>query len=254
MSSSLLTLVRAGAAVSWGNAWLAGLTSLDEAAERITGDDQPHLLVDLPGEAVAVSWPVALGRLRAAGATRLQLALPVAGDPLGLGGPVDLNADAVATGAAVMAVAAGSSYALLPGAPDGRRPVRWTVRPAGAPPPPPDPGQARRDLSATMHGTTRALELLDVARREAGAEIALADADRLLADRPAAHLSRRDTELLATAARLLVAVEQALRGAGGSVSATEAAVRHQALLPVAAAARRALVAVYSAPLGSTRPR
>lgn len=247
MSSSLLTVVRAGAVVSWGNAWFAGLTSPDVAAERITGDDLSHLLQGVPGEASAVTWPVALGRLRAAGVRSLQLALPVAGDPLGLGGPVDLNAAAVACGAAVMALGAGSAYALLPGAGGSGRPVSWQVRPAGVPPAAPDPAQARRDLTATMHGATRAMEVLDVARHEAGTDAELASAEQLLGDRPAAYPSSRAAELLPTAVRLLVAVNHALRGPGNAVSAAEGAARAEALRPVAAAARRALVAAYSAP-------
>ncbi len=245
MDLTLVATVRAGAAVSWGNAWLQGLASPDDAAARITVDDAAHLLDGAPQEPDPVSWPVGLGRLRAAGTTHLQLALPAPGDPLGLAGPVELNARALAAGAAVLAVGTECTYALLPHpTEDG---VTWAVSRANPPPHPPTPTEAARELNAALRGSTRSLEQLAVARHQPGTSAVVADAERLLGDRPPAYPPPRAAELLATGLRLLAVLDHALRGEGAAVSAAEAAARAAALRPVAAAARQALVAAYSAP-------
>ena len=76
----------------------------------------------------ASRWPALLGRLRAAGATGCGLALPVEGDPLGLGGPAELTAAALDAGEAVVAPAAG--LALVPDVGRGGRDLAGAARPA----------------------------------------------------------------------------------------------------------------------------
>ncbi|NBM19838.1 hypothetical protein GUY61_30590, partial [Streptomyces sp. GC420] len=73
---------RSGLLAAWGNALLAGLVSPDEAASRIAGDDAVHRVEGLPGETRPVGLTLALGRLRALGATGLRVALPAPGHPL----------------------------------------------------------------------------------------------------------------------------------------------------------------------------
>ena len=61
-----------------------------------------------PGEAAPVGLTLALGRLRALGATGLRVALPVPGHPLGLSGPPEFNARALEAEEAVVATGAGA--------------------------------------------------------------------------------------------------------------------------------------------------
>ncbi|MDX5398505.1 MAG: hypothetical protein LPK92_02100, partial [Actinomycetes bacterium] len=67
----------------WFTAWAAGEVSLDDARDAIVAGDTAHDVVGLPGESEPVPVILALGRLRAEGATSAGLALPVPGDPLG---------------------------------------------------------------------------------------------------------------------------------------------------------------------------
>ena len=60
---------RSGRLAAWGNALLAGLASPDDAALAILGEDAVHRIAGLPGEAGPVGLTLALGRLRALGAT-----------------------------------------------------------------------------------------------------------------------------------------------------------------------------------------
>ena len=47
----MLSEHRSGRLVAWGNAWLAGHTSLDSAAEQVRTDgDEPHRVSGVPGE------------------------------------------------------------------------------------------------------------------------------------------------------------------------------------------------------------
>ena len=85
----------------WGQAVLEGRTSLDEAAAAI-GGGRVHRLTGLPGDPEPITLAVALGRLRAAGAQRLGVALPVPGDPVGVVGPREFTEAAVAAGQAVV--------------------------------------------------------------------------------------------------------------------------------------------------------
>jgi hypothetical protein len=103
---------RSGLLAAWGNALLAGLVSPDEAATHITCEDAVHRVEDLPGETRPVGLTLALGRLRALGATGLRVALPVAGHPLGLSGPPEFNARALEAEEAV--ICRGVALGLVP--------------------------------------------------------------------------------------------------------------------------------------------
>src|SRR4051812_9641576 len=97
---------RSGRLTAWGNALIAGFASPDDAADRIKGDDAVHRVTGLPGETGPVGLTLALGRLRALGATGLRLALPAPGHPLGLSGPPEFNARALEAEEAVIATGA----------------------------------------------------------------------------------------------------------------------------------------------------
>src|SRR5882757_7272239 len=93
---------RSGRLTAWANALLAGLAAPDDVGQRISAQDAVHRISGLPGESAPVGLTLGLGRLRALGVTGLRLALPVAGHPLGLSGPPDFNARALAAGQAVL--------------------------------------------------------------------------------------------------------------------------------------------------------
>ena len=83
----------------WGTAWLRGHVVSEQMVDGVVGDDAVHLVA---GDDGAEPLVLALGRLRGLGATGFGLALPVAGDPLGLGGPPAFNAAALGAGEAVV--------------------------------------------------------------------------------------------------------------------------------------------------------
>lgn len=96
----------------WLSAWLRGDESPDEFLAAVIGDDAAHDVVGLPGEDEPVPLPLALGSLRLFNVRKAGLALPVEGDPAGLGGPPDFNAEALEVGEAV--VLAETGYGLVP--------------------------------------------------------------------------------------------------------------------------------------------
>jgi hypothetical protein len=237
--------VRVGIAVTWCNAWLAEAVSLDEAAAQVATVTGRGLVSGVPQEQSAVTWPVAMGRLRAAGATTFSLSLPVPGDPLGLAGPAAFNAAAITAGVAVLVDGAPTAYGLIPSAGDAGV---WDLEPVSSPPVLPTVGEASRQLSEAVSGATDELERLDVAHGHPRARASLAAATRLLAAHPPAPgPSQRADSLLVSAARLLALLEVAVSTDGATVTANEARLRLGSLRPVDTAARRALVAACSEP-------
>ncbi|MBZ5733928.1 hypothetical protein K8Z61_05415 [Nocardioides sp. TRM66260-LWL] len=221
----------------WGTAWLQGRVSLDETIDAVIGDQATHTLVDADG-----THPLALGlgRLRSAGAMALGVAFPVEGDPVGLGGPAAFTAAALEAGEAVVAWEAG--LGLVPetvGAATAW--VRFEARRRQLP----DVGEADRALRRVLPETADRLAALDVARWRP--EVA----DVLLDLRHRAPIAAPDgvpARCVDLAARALVAeaiVDLALEDDGGAVSASEIALRRDALRPLASAARHALVAAGS---------
>jgi hypothetical protein len=110
---------RSATLVAWGNAWMTGHVGLDEAADAIERLDGPHVVSGVPGEAGEVPLRRGLGTLRIAGMSALRLALPAPGDPLGLCGPPDFNANAIDAGEAVTATVGSRCLGLIPA--DDRR-------------------------------------------------------------------------------------------------------------------------------------
>jgi hypothetical protein len=247
---------RSARLVAWGNAWFAGHASPDDTADAVRGDDESHVVRGLPG-ADGVGLTLALGRLRALGATGLRLALPAPGHPLGLTGPAEFNARALETGEAVLAV--GAPWGLVPEAlwhgadhqDDGVLAVTWHALPAnpGFPADVPALRDAERELAEGMRDATEALVRLDVAGAGPEVQRALArlrsrsaEPEELLAP----GYPQRAVRVLQSARRVSALVALASVTEGAAVSASEMSQRAGALRPLERAARKARVAAYNA--------
>ncbi|MER7750284.1 hypothetical protein ABT013_34015 [Streptomyces bacillaris] len=254
----MLVEPRSGLLAAWGNALLAGLVSPDDAVAAMVGEDAVHRVEGLPGEAGPVGLTLALGRLRALGATGFRVALPVPGHPLGLSGPPDFNARALEAEEAV--VAYGVPYGLVPevseAGPEGDLHVEvvWRVLPVREAPPAdvPSLSEAERELAEALRDATALLSRLDVAGSGPVAEAAV-DAYRARAEGGrgrevlAPGYPPRAVRVLELAQRVGLLVSVAYEnGHGGAVSASEMAARGDALRPVERVARRAVVAAYNA--------
>jgi hypothetical protein len=221
----------------WGTAWLRGHLVADQMVDGVVADDAVHLVAGADGAEPLV---LGLGRLRSRGATGLGLALPVPGDPLGLGGPSVFNTAALSAGEAV--VATGAQIGLVPGRVGGS--VTWTEHPALRRQVP-DIGEADRALRSALLETAEDLARLDVARWRPEVADELTD---LRHPRPVAAPPGVPTRCLALAGRGMQAmtiVELALQDDGGALSASEAEQRRSALADLERASRRALVAACS---------
>lgn len=203
---------------------------------------------------------LALGRLRALGATGLRVALPVPGHPLGLSGPPEFNARALAAGEAV--TGCGVALGLVPevheAGPEGDVHVEvvWqcmTVREA-PPADVPSLGEAERELAEALREATELLAKLDVAGSGPVADAALAayraraEAGRQLL---APGYPPRAVRVLELAQKVGALIDIARGPAGGdgrehgaAVSSSQIAARMEALRPVERTARRAQVAAY----------
>ena len=223
----------------WGTAWLRGHVVSDQMVDGVVGDDAVHLVA---GDDGAEPLVLALGRLRGLGATGFGLALPVAGDPLGLGGPPGFNAAALVAGEAV--VATNTDVGLVPERVGAS--VTWAEHSAQRRQVP-DVGEADRALRSALLETAEELARLDVARWRP--EVA----DELMALRRHVDLvfpdgmAPRAVRLAGLAARCRTIVELALEDDGASITAAEADSRKEALRPLDQAARRGLVAACAFP-------
>ncbi|MFG3255450.1 hypothetical protein [Streptomyces sp. NPDC048172] len=266
---------RSGRLAAWGNALIAGLVSPDEAAERITGDDARHRVVTPGSQEGPAGLTLALGQLRARGASSLLVALPAPGHPLGLSGPPEFNAHALEAGEAV--VVRGAGVGLVPvvseAGPEGEGvapedthvEVLWECLPVREAPPAdvPSLGEAERELAEAMRDATELLTRLDVSGSGPVADAALeAYRARMEAGRQllAPGYPPRAVRVLELAQRVGALVSIAYgdggdgRSHGGAVSASEIAARAEALRPVERTARRAQVAAYNAYAEETERR
>lgn len=247
----MVTLPRSARLASWATAWLRGDTTLDDVVTRTCADDEPHEAVDVPGAVGSVSLPEALHALRDAGAQGFRVALPVPGDPRGLGGPPELNGDAVDVGEVVLTD--GVPYALLPdvrafGPPgDQGHFVTWACRTAHPAPDGPSLSEAEKALAATLLEAGSELSDLDIAswRPEVAALLDDVRSSRVAEPLPRGFPAQAQS-VAARAARLLAVVDFALGDDGGAVSASAAQSRREALVPLEQAARHALVAACNA--------
>jgi hypothetical protein len=224
----------------WGTAWLRGAAAPDLVLDAVIGDDATHAVAGLPGHDGTATLMAALAALRAGGATGLGLALPVPGDPLGLGGPAAFNAAALDAGEAV--VAGGCGLGLVPTRVGAA--VVWEVLPADRRMLP-DVGEADRGLRRALLESANALAALDVARWRPEVADELTD---LRQPRPVAGppgVPGRCLDLAARGLQAVAIVDLALADDGGALSAAEIARRREALTPLERAGRGALVAACS---------
>jgi hypothetical protein len=245
-------LARSVLLATWGTAALRGLLSPDAAADAVTHGGRPHVVEGLLGPA---TLPVLVHRLRAAGVEALRVALPAAGDPVGLPGPAAFTALAVDAGEAVLTVG-GAPLGLVPHVEPAV--VRWqaaavsdeVIRDV------PTLAEAERQLTETLREVTAALMDMDVARWRPEVADRLAALGRGGAGPSALAPGHppRALRVLAQAQRLTDLAAIADEHPGAAVSASEMAARSAVLRPLARTARRAMAAAANAHLepGSVR--
>jgi len=245
---------RSGALVGWGNAWLAGLASSDEAIAEIRADLGEHAAPhSIDGDGLALG----LGRLRAAGARRLRLVLPVPGDVSGLAGPPAVNDEALAAGEAVVVLGPAPPLVLVPSVTahgpaveGGLESVHWTTFTGRAEPAPPASLRAaEHELNHAIRVTTAALSAAELGR--ARPEILNVLRDRQEdTDEPRRLLGpgypAPAHALLARAARVARLLELAAHDDGAAITASEVEARTSALRGLSAAVRRARESAYDA--------
>lgn len=223
---------------AWLGACLRGSASPDALIAALGDGDARHVVLGLDHEPVPLV--LAIGVLRARGATSASLALPVSGDLCGLGGPADFNARALDAGQAVLVT--GTGLGLVPvRAPHG---VGWQSLPA-QPPPPIDPTEAAAQLRQTLVEATARLVGLDVARWQPEVADVLSNVARRVPDPLPAGFEPREIDTVERAVLCLEVVALARSTDGGALSVAEIEARAAALAPLDRAARRALVAVLS---------
>ncbi len=169
-----------------------------------------------------------------------MLALPIAGDLLGLRGPTPFNVLALEAGEAV--VLAGTGLGLVP-AIDART-VLWQARPA-EPAAPLDPAEEGRQLRQVLVTTTAELARLDVASWRPEIPDLLLDTRRRPGLLLPPDVGPRVADDLDRAVLCLEIVELALADDGGATSAYEMAERRRCLTDLDRVARRVVVASCS---------
>lgn len=223
----------AGLAAWWCTSWLRGLAPAD-------------LLLDaVAGLRVEGGWLDLLVEVRRAGATGAGLALPVDGDPTGLGGPADFNHRALAAGSALLFPELGLGLVPEEGGDQGAGAVTWQ-RLTAARRHIDDLGEADRGLRAAWSSTAAALADLDVGRWRPELADELMDLRRPAMDAPPPGVPPRCAQLAASGLRAVRIVELALCDDGAAASAWAAHQRRAALAPLERAGRRGLVAACSA--------
>ena len=219
--------------VLWLDAVRAGRAAPDDLAGAVRGGDPWHLVTGLPEREV-----LKLYELPAALAGKISLALPVPGDPVGLGGPPSFNLAAMEAGEAVVAGTVG----LVPEM--DARTVVWRAHPAD-PVPWVDERETASELRVVLADVTRRLVDLEVARPEIP-DLLLNLRHRAPLPLPPGYDVRR-AETIERAVLCLDILQLARAGEGGAVSAYEMERRRTALDDLGRAARRALVgACFSA--------
>jgi hypothetical protein len=219
----------------WATAWLRGHVGPDDLLDGVLDGDVTHVVVGPDAGLVAT-----LASLRAAGATAFGAAFPVEGDPVGLGGPRELNAAALEAGEAVVAV--GAEAALVPTRVGPT--VEWSLLP-GRRRPLPDVGEADRGLRGVLLESAERLARLEVARWRPEVADRLMNLRHLPPVAAPPGVPARCVDLAARGLQALGIAELALEDDGGALSVSEIEQRRSALAPLARAGRHALVAACS---------
>ena len=236
----MTALPRSARFTCWFTAWVQGRCSLDDARDGVVGTDAAHDVLGLAEEPVPLV--LALGLLRGRGADLATLALPVSGDPVGLGGPPDFNAAALEAGQAVLLP--GSGLGLVPRVVGAG--VTWQAMPATESRTVPDLAEAELALREAVLESSARLVDLDVARWRPEAAEALQTLREVRGAPLAPGQPPRAQRLAALALRCEAIAHLALDDASGSVSAYETSERRSALQLLSRSARHALVAACSA--------
>ena len=234
-----MSLPRSALLAVWLNACLSGAVGPDDFAAAVRHEDPQHLVIGWsPGESIPLDLLPATV-LRADGSAA-SLALPVAGDLVGLRGPADFNSQALDAGEAV--VLPGTGRALVPVL--DARTVIWQVA-AAEPVPQLDRAEEGRLLRQALVTTTADLVRLDVASWQPE----IPDLLMNVRHRPDLPLppgtGPRAVEDLERAVLCLDIVSLALADDGGAASAYEMEQRRRCLTDLDRAARRVIVAVCS---------
>lgn len=240
--------------MAWVRAWRAGLVPFDELADEIAADEE-HLVADAPGTWTDVPLGQGLPIFAKLHPDEIRLVLPAPGDPRGLPGPGELTSAALLAGEAVMT----PSFGVVP---EVRRHVSgsgvefstvlWRVHPAPEHRPVFQMGaaEAEAELTAALSEATTRLARLDVAQWKpelAGALQALRRPEST--DTLPPGFDPRSRRLFARAGILDQVLALAGTNApGGAVNGYEAQQRDEALRPLTAACRQALVAACNSPL------
>ena len=235
-----LDLPDSGRLAWWLTAWLRGLASPDDLVTAVLDDDAAHHVAGLPGQDDLVPLALTLGALRATGATGAGLALPVDGDPVGLGGPVPFNAEALEAGEAVVLVGGGAGLVPL----RLGRGVVWHCQEA-ARRQVPDIGEADRALRGELIVTANALAALEVARWRPEVADELSNLQHRVDPVAPPGTPALCVDLAGRALQALGIVDLALADDGAAITAAEIEQRRTALTGLARAGRRALVAACS---------
>jgi hypothetical protein len=211
---------------------------VDLVLDAVLLDDATHVVAGLSGVDGSVPLARALAELRISGVVAPGLALPVPGDPVGVGGPAAFSTAALEAGEAVVAGRIGLVPRRVGGA------VEWTAYDA-SPRQLTDVGEADRGLRRALQESAVGLAALDVARWRPEAADALMNLHHPPRLAPPPGTPPRCAELAARALQAQAIVDLALEDDGGALGAAEIAARRGALQPLGAAARRALVAACS---------
>jgi hypothetical protein len=253
--AATLPVRRSSRFVAWVRAWRAGLVPYDEIAAEIA-EDEEHLVADAPGHWTDVPLGEAIAALSKLHPDEVRLVMPASGDPRGLTGPGPFTGAAILAGEGVLA----SRLGLVPevrthtsGSGVTFETVLWRCYPraeAVRPFSEPSAAEADEELSRVLAEATRVLTKLDLAQWRpelAGALAALRKPDNGTELPPG--YDARARRLFARASildRVLALADHA--APGGAVTAYEARQRDEALRPLMAACRWALVAACNAPL------
>ena len=224
----------------WLNACLRGSVGPDDFAEAVLADDPQHLVVAWHEQGESMPLDRLPSAVQRSGGSRAALALPVAGDLLGLRGPASFNSAALDAGEAVLVE--GCERGLVPTV--DARTVLWQAGSAAVPPPL-DPVEEGRQLRQTLVSTTADLTRLDVASWQPEIPDLLMNVRHRPPLRFPPGITGRAAEDLERAALCLEIVTLALRDDGGAASAYEMAERRRCLTDLDRAARRVAVAICS---------
>ncbi|MBA3489221.1 MAG: hypothetical protein H0T78_06680 [Longispora sp.] len=241
--------------VVWSRAWRAGFVPFDDMAPNITGVED-HLVKGLLGGERQLSLPQALAAFSALGPDDIRLVLPAPGDPRGLPGPGSFTSAALAAGEGVIAGKTGlvpTIQSHVSGSGDSWRSVYWQAFDVT-----PFTGEtialseAEADLSRELTRAAETLISLDIARWQpelAKALTRLRSPETSDTDLPAGFTprARRVYARACLVNQVLALADHA--APGGAVNAFEARRRAEALSPLRAACRRAVMAVCHTPLG-----